>query len=191
MVWDAAGNCIAAHQTVLTRTAGAQPLSALAPGDQVLTSEGYKPYIGSMHDAGFGPTLLLRIANGRSIELTHEHLIKTEAGFVPAAEVAVGTLVATVTEDGEHALQPVVAIAESSSEAVAPLTRSGTVVVNGVVVSCYAGIRSHAAANALSMPARLGIVTDRHAYLRALVWLYHRLPGAVRAHITQDGGLWL
>lgn len=185
------GGCIAAHHTVRVQDGGSRPLSALVPGDVVLTSEGYKPYLGSMHDLGVSPTLVLSIAHGRSVELTHDHLVKTAAGFVTASAVAVGTLVATVTEDGTEELQPVVGVAASRSEVAAPLTRSGTIIVHGVVLSCYGGIRSHAAANVLSMPARLGVVKDRHAYLRALVWLYHRLPGVVRAHITPDGGLWL
>jgi len=51
------------------------------------------------------------------VDLSHEHLIKTQAGFVHAAAVAVGTLVATVDEHGIESLQPVVNITAGRSQA--------------------------------------------------------------------------
>ena len=124
---------------------------------------------------------------GRSVELSHDHLIKTEAGFVHAAAVAVGTVVASVDEHGSESLQPVVNIAAGSAEVAAPLTRSGTIVVNGVVLSCHAAVRSHTVANVALVPVRLGLVTDMQSYVRALVWLYDRLPGFMKAHLVADG----
>ena len=153
----------------------------------VRTSEGYQPYIGGMHDAGVAETLVLTIANGRSLELTPDHLIKTEAGFVHASTVAVGTNVATVTEAGEESMRPVLHIASGSSQVAAPLTRSGTVIVHGFVVSCYGAAASHAVANAVLAPARLSMVSDVHAYVRGLVGLYNRLPQFLKLQIVPDG----
>ena len=168
---------------------GALPIAALTPGDVVLTGEGYQPFLGSMHDAGVAPTLVLHLANGRSVELSADHLIKTEAGFVRAQAIARGTSVATVTDGvGSEALfQQVVLIEAGSSPVAAPLTRSGTIVIHGVVLSCHAVVRSHAVANAALAPVRLGFVKDVRAYVRALVWLYHRLPGSVRARVVAEG----
>ena len=181
--------CIAIHQTVLVQGRGATSISALTPGDMVRTSEGYQPYIGSMHDAGVEPTLVLTIATGRSVELTPDHLIKTEAGFVRAATVSVGTNVATVTEDGKESMRPVLHIATGSSQVAAPLTRSGTVIVHGVVLSCHAAILSHAVANAVLAPVRLGIVSDVHAYVRGLVSLYNRLPHILKMQVMPNDHL--
>ncbi len=69
----------------------------------------------------------------------------------------------------------------------APLTRSGTILVHGVVLSCHAVVRSHAIANAALAPVRLGLVTDVQSYVRALVWLYDCLTGSVKAHLAADG----
>ncbi len=57
-------SCIAVHQTVLVRGLGAQPITALTPGDMVLTVHGYQPYLGSMYDAGRAPTLVVDTAHG-------------------------------------------------------------------------------------------------------------------------------
>jgi hypothetical protein len=157
----------------------------------VRTSEGYQPYIGSMHDAGVEATLVLTISTGRSVELTPDHLIKTEAGFVRAATVKVGTNVATVNEDGEESMRPVLHIASGSSQVAAPLTRSGTVVVHGVVLSCHAAILSHAVANAVLAPVRLGMVSDLHAYVHGLVDLYYRLPQFLKVQLMPSGHLLL
>ena len=60
-------------------------------------------------------------------------------------------------------------------------------VVNGVVLSCHAVVRSHAVANAALLPVRLGVVTDVRSYVHALAWLYQRLSGVARASVTADG----
>ena len=183
--------CIAVHQTVLVQGRGATAISALTAGDMVRTSDGYQPYIGSMHNPGVEATLVLTIATGRSVELTPDHLIKTEAGFVRAATVNVGTNVATVNEDGKEAMRPVLHIASGSSQVAAPLTRSGTVIVHGVVLSCHAAILSHAVANAVLVPVRLGMVSDMHAYIRGLVGLYDRLPQFAKMQLMPNGHLLL
>ena len=182
-------HCIAAHQTVLVRDIGARPIAALTPGDMVLTSVGYQPYLGSMHDNRMAPTLVLTIAHGRSVELSRDHFIKTQSGFMHAAKAAVGTLVATVDERGFEVLQPVLRVAAGSSLVAAPLTRDGTVVVEGVVLSCHSVAHSHAFANAALAPIRLGIVKDMHGYVRALVWLYNSVPGFMKALVTTQGRL--
>jgi hypothetical protein len=181
--------CVAVNQTVLVQGRGATSISALTPGDMVHTSKGYQPYVGTTHDAGVASTLVLTIATGRSVELTPDHLIKTEAGFACAESVAVGTNVATATEDGEESMRPVLHIASSSSQVAAPLTRSGTVVVHGVVLSCYAAVHSQAVANAVLAPARLGIVSDVHAYVRGVVGFYNRLPQFLKMQVVPDGQL--
>ena len=158
---------------------------------RTIASAGYQPYRGSMHDPGDAPTLVLSVAHGRSVELSPDHLIKTEAGFIPAGVVTVGSLVATVDEHGTELLLPVVHVAASSSRLAAPLTRSGTIVVHGVVLSCHAAVRSHAVANAALAPVRLGIVKDMHAYVRALMWVYNRLPVLMKSQVAAHDRLLL
>ena len=121
------------------------------------------------------------------MELSHDHLIKTAAGFDHAAAVARGTLVATVDEHGTESLQPVTNITAGRSRLAAPLTRSGTITVNGVVLSCHAVVRSHAVANAVLAPVRLGFMTDVRRYVRALMWVYNCLPWVLRAQVAAAG----
>jgi len=82
------------------------------------------------------------------IKLTEKHLIAKVFGgntdMVFASELKVGDVVLT---DGEHT-ETVVRLSESLEQGVySPLTEQGTVVVNGVVASCYANYRSHEVAH--------------------------------------------
>ena len=60
-------------------------------------------------------------------------------------------------------------ICVSKSIVAAPLTRSGTIVVNGLMVSCYATISYHGLAHAVFLPYRVNLVTNLAGYVSKLV----------------------
>ena len=48
----------------------------------------------------------------------------------------------------------------STSYVMSPFTRSGTIIVNNVILSCYATDRSHYLANIAFIPVRAGIINN-------------------------------
>lgn len=124
-------------------------LSDLRIGYQVLTDRGYQAYMGDIHGGSAQPTVIIRTGGNTSVELTGHHLVKTASGgFVHAKDIAVGDRLAAHTVTG---------VDSGHSFEVSPMTRSGTIVVNGVVLSCYADVLSHTVMNLALAPARLGV----------------------------------
>merc|ERR1711998_187870 len=79
-------------------------------------------------------TTRLVTSTGSAIELTPAHMIMTSTGMKQAGEVQVGD--SLVKQTGE--LSEVVRKEAGKVSVTAPITMSGTIVVNGVVASCYA-----------------------------------------------------
>lgn len=79
-------------------------------------------------------TTRLVTSTGSAIELTPAHMIMTSTGMKQAGEVQVGD--SLVKQTGE--LSEVVRKEAGKVSVTAPITMSGTIVVDGVVASCYA-----------------------------------------------------
>merc|ERR1711998_27189 len=79
-------------------------------------------------------TTRLVTSTGSAIELTPAHMIMTSTGMKQAGEVQVGD--SLVKQNGE--LSEVVRKEAGKVSVTAPITMSGTIVVDGVVASCYA-----------------------------------------------------
>jgi len=100
---------------------------------------------------------------GRTITMSPEHLVcvvrNGQMDYVKAGTVTTGDLLlcCDLSADAVGGVwaEPVRSIEEVESMGVyAPITTSGTVVVNGVVASCYAAVGSHKAAHAAMKPVR-------------------------------------
>lgn len=97
----------------------------------------------------------------RQLYISEEHLVATvdngRVSFVQAREVHKGTVLLEVDPASNsvygNAITSVVGPMECHG-VYAPLTESGTIVVDGVGASCYASTRSHAAAHAAMKPMR-------------------------------------
>lgn len=116
----------------------------------------------------------ITVDNGRSITLTANHLIKTlpadkarsegvanstyEHAFAYAKNVKPGDFLLGFNSsvDPEGTSHRVVSVKRLilQSGVYAPLTRSGTILVNGMLASCYAAIESHTLAHLSMSPLR-------------------------------------
>lgn len=168
-------SCIAGHQVVTIEDQGSKRITELKSGDIVLTDTGFREYIGSIHDGRVSSTLIIHTDNGKNIELTDDHLIKTERGFIHANRLYIGSLLVD---------SKVVRIENSSSFVVSPLTRSGTIVVNDIVLSCYANVFSHSIANFMLIPVTTNLTKDISKYFSVLTVIYNAFPKYIKHYIA-------
>jgi hypothetical protein len=164
---------------VYTELDGPKYISNLAIGDSVKVmkkdgSVGFSPVYGWAHNdhevhASF---LQLHTEGNRSITLSKEHLIpiRRKGGnarhrhqlheYVQAGDVQEGDEVLQLRAFAPEMeqIQPVRVTGRTlmqSKGIYAPLTLEGTVVVDGIVASCYAATHSHHAAHAALAPMRV------------------------------------
>ena len=168
-------SCIAGHQVVTIEDQGSKRITELTSGDIVLTDTGFREYIGSIHDGRVSSTLIIHTDNGKNIELTADHLIKTDRGFIHANRLYIGSLLVD---------SKVVRIENSSSFVVSPLTRSGTIVVNDIVLSCYANVFSHTIANFVLIPVTTNVTKDISKYFSVLTSIYNAFPKYIKHYIA-------
>jgi len=159
--------CFPAHATVMTPT-GPKAMKDLAVGDtvRVVTPAGkveWSQTCGWLHREPSKVASYQRITTSRrQLMVSAAHLMAVVRGgqmeFVPAGEVGVGTTVlvcdssATATAIWGNQVTRVETV--QAQGVYAPLTVSGTIVVDGVAASCYAETRSHRAAHAAMKPMR-------------------------------------
>jgi hypothetical protein len=168
--------CIADYQSVVTAHNITKTIRDLKIGDMVITDEGLQEYIGNIHEGSVLPTLVLHTTN-RSIEITGNHLVKTRVGFSHASSIIVGDFIAT---------GKVVRITRATSFVSSPLTRSGTIVVNDIMLSCYASVYSHKIAKMVTYPLRIGVFKSINSYFRYLIYIHKILPHPVKLFIASD-----
>ncbi len=167
--------CFAGHTTVRLSTGETKPMSQLQVGDRVLSlnSDGYLEYSDVMMFMHRNPGLrsqFLRIhtASGNNITITPSHLILRwqkfsnmspyEADPVYARDVRVNEtlLISGHSADKEVYTDRITKIETIYETGVyAPLTVTGTIVVNDVIASCYAVIFSQRLAHLSFAPMRL------------------------------------
>jgi len=92
----------------------------------------------------YGKYLQVLTSGQKTIKLSEMHFIAREVNenveFVHANKITVGDIV--LTSNGQK--ETVLSVEESVERgAYAPLTEQGTVIVNGIVASCYANYQSH------------------------------------------------
>lgn len=171
--------CIADHQTVTVQGYGTKQIKNLTVGDKVYTDEGFQKYIGNIHDSGIHKTLKLYTENNVHIEITRDHLVKTNGKFVQAYMVEVNDVILTT-----HGDTKVNKISHGMSIVSSPLTQSGTIIVNNVVLSCYATDRSHYIVNILFYPVRIGIIKNVSNYFRILINIHNAMPKWSKTYIS-------
>lgn len=175
------GGCFPGRGEVVTPQ-GSVPLEVVRAGDlvQVMREDGslaFSPVLMFLHrDPRVSRSFLrLTTASGTTLTLTSSHLIfLLEGGLAPSATPTVedalqhgGVVLAGRLESGDFLLvageggvrlEKLVSVSHHVGAGVfAPLTAEGTVVVDGVVASCYAVIDSQAIAHWAFLPVRLYI----------------------------------
>ncbi|CAH1154989.1 unnamed protein product [Phaedon cochleariae] len=169
------GGCFPGEETVLTSKGTRTKLSDLRIGEQILALDA------STNTLVFSEVILfldldphqkrqfvtLTLRSGRTLVVTPSHLVLTGTAkrfrTVFAEQVKVGdTLLVTLegnnsaSSDHETVEDSVVKVGAVLRTGVyAPLTKAGTLVVNDVVVSCYATVDSQAMAHWAFLPLRL------------------------------------
>lgn len=160
--------CFSGQSTVRTRHRGERPLASVNVGEEVLVSDGNKLIFESIYDFIHAEKtqlynfLRLFVVNphrnsSSQIEISSGHLIfiygKDKA--IHASEVKVGQWLQFV--DGDQIVPGEVINVERivSQGFFAPLTRSGTIVISGLVASNYAEIHDHHLAHMAMQPYRL------------------------------------
>ncbi len=150
----------------------------LKSGDKVLTDKGYRRYVGNIHESKVHNTVIIHISENKTVELTRDHLIKTDSGFLHASDIQIGNIL--VGLDSMY----VIGIKHGVSHVMSPLTTAGTIVVNDVVLSCYAVVRYHSIANFVYIPVRFGIVKSISLkyYTMNIASVYNILPLWFKSH---------
>ncbi|XP_077592330.1 sonic hedgehog protein [Stigmatopora nigra] len=188
------GGCFPASSTVTLRDGSSKPVKDLQSGDQILAADAdgkllFTDFL-TFIDRDSDTRRLFHVVEteaGHRITLTAAHLLfvvsnATEgrgASAIFASDVQAGQVV--LVPDGERLRPAIVARVwtEVRVGSYAPVTAQGTLVVDRVLASCYAVVRSHELAHWALAPLRL-------AYRLSAM-----LSGAQAANSThQDGVHW-
>jgi len=164
------GKCFPGEATVEVQDFGRMSMMNLNLGDKVRVKSAagelsYEPVLGFLHlvHGGFDrPSEFLNVIHSYGqFRATAGHLVFTSAGDMPVSHLQVGD---QIVVEGSVELSKVLAIkqSESVSGMYAPLTASGTIVVDDIVASNYA-----APSTALWLPH-----TSAHAFFYPLRFFY-------------------
>ncbi|XP_030637654.1 indian hedgehog B protein-like [Chanos chanos] len=174
------GGCFPGSAWVTTEGGGRRLMRDLRPGDRILASAGsdgtgplvYSQVITFLDHQPAAPKLFYVISteDGPTLSLTPAHLLFVAEGdcsrgngsaqgatrTVFASDARPGMCVLTAGEGGERGLSRIARVRVREDRGVfAPLTTHGTLVVNGVVTSCYAAVDRHELAHWAFAPLRL------------------------------------
>ena len=136
------GICFSGDSQVNVLNKGLTKMVDLSIGDMVMVADNkYEPVYSFGHkEAGIEIDFLSISTNGRkSLEVSDDHMVTVEGGRkVPASQIVVGDML--VTGSGELAAVKNIRTVERKG-AFAPFTRSGSIVVNDLVVSNYVAFK--------------------------------------------------
>jgi Hint module len=190
--------CFPSIATVCKRGVGTVSMAELRIGDEILVADSYgnliyEPVITFLHLFHASRNVLfdyLQINHSSGHILIHpDHLISVtrrgQTTYLPAHEIRRTDFISAVWLDGSFTLSSVSGVERVSKKGLyCPLTYSGTVIVDGVLCSCYSppsaflGYRcTHEAAHVAVLPLRLqsagvGPGTEGiHPYCQALMYL--------------------
>ncbi|NP_001079260.1 desert hedgehog protein A precursor [Xenopus laevis] len=164
------GGCFPGTAMVMMGTGERKPLSELKIGDTVYTTDETGQLITSvvllfLHRNPYKTaTFVLIEAEGHPSKLlvTPNHLLfiqsSSSAGFLPtfAYRVQIGDLVQIYVNGTQVQSSKVVRVSlEEQTGVYAPMTEHGTLLVDGVLTSCYATVESHTLAHVSLAPLRL------------------------------------
>ena len=171
--------CFPANAMVTRANGSVTSMDSLQAGDLVLDAAGQStPFLlwikkepqGSMGVTNifYQPESCTQCSSS-SVTMSHKHLIFTANGIQFAQDVMVGEKL--YTAEGTARVVAVTS-SETSNGLFAPMTASGSLIVDGVLCSNYAEFE----------PADVPFV---HAYLAPLRWLYRVLPNRVFSVVAQ------
>jgi hypothetical protein len=151
LVSEASGSACFAGSAMVETSSGFTSMSALRNGDVVRTASGFEPVVGFLH-ADAGSASFIELTTSSSVlPVSADHMMFLANGeAVPAASIKVGDVLSSGV---------VTSIEQVERDGVyAPLTKSGTIVVEGTVASCYAAAHealSHSVSHMIMTPMRM------------------------------------
>ena len=178
------GGCFPSSAFVYTRNFSS--MEDLRIGDEVLTMNAhgklmYSPIIAFLDrlPSAMFEFVEIQTESKHKLLLTSSHLIFTNASSMPlyASDVEPGDYVFTLNPDDN--IQPSKVTRVGTVSAVgnyAPLTAEGTMIVDGILVSCYTEVTAKQ--------------KDIHALFAPLRLLYDMLPQGAKEHASQEGIHW-
>ncbi|CAD5125014.1 unnamed protein product [Dimorphilus gyrociliatus] len=161
-LYDTKETCISGDGIVILKDGNRVNVSNLKIGDVIQTSEEtYSPVLTMLDKNDKTPTLFIRIETslGNSLKLTPKHLIAVQSNilekeFVFAEKLQNGSKV-YVHIDGKEVEDEIVHVEKTVEKGYyAPLTNEGTLIVNGIEISCYALIEDQELAHLSMTPLR-------------------------------------
>ena len=161
-------SCFPADGRVTLETGNSIQVSALHPGDRILAmsfsgAPVYSEFISFLHmDSTQVATFLAIHTDTHTVQISQKHLLyiqdktNTKDFYDFAKNVKVGQYLLTAAIEGSFVASRVNKVESFVDAGVyAPLTAEGTVVVDGVVASCYAEVQSHNMAHMAIWPYRM------------------------------------
>jgi hypothetical protein len=159
--------CFSGDMEVEVQGCGSKPISELVYGDMVKTLDTetmapvYTKVLTYLHrdDNVEADFFLIKTKLNKALKLSAKHLIakrndnSQNLEYVYAKDLKVGDKL--LSEDSESLLRIEEIEIVSGKGAYAPLTESGTLLVNGVLASCYAKVSSHRLAHLSMQPVFL------------------------------------
>ncbi|KAK8752022.1 hypothetical protein OTU49_011712, partial [Cherax quadricarinatus] len=187
------GSCFPAHARLPTPTGATTTMGHLRTGDQVLAvDESGKvvptTILGFMdrrpREAALYVTL--RTSMGHNLTLSPNHVLFKSAPnsshpvSVFGSDINIGDVIYSTNQTGIHKTEIIAIDHEVTQGAYVPLTREGTLVVEGIVVSCYASYK-HSLAHTFLAPARIfpALLYLRPGFVSRLVTSVENLAGNV------------
>lgn len=173
--------CFPGGASVYAKGRGPVPVSELHPGDLLLCGDSshgqlcFSPFVGHLHLEVSTPATYMSVkagaADGAPLLLSPEHLVFAASSesdplaAVPASTISAGQWISRVNPLDMSLYRVRVANVSQVSDKgyYAPLTQCGTIVVEGVLCSCYAD------AMPASLPSWLRRVTSSHEAMHRAV----------------------
>lgn len=203
------GGCFPGDSRVTLEGGATKPMRDLRPGDRVLaswspdgsTAPVYSPVLSFLDRRLSAAKTFYEIGTraGLNISLTAAHLIFVTdcAGLSRPGPAGLRTVFASEVRPGQCVLtarghgtpSPVTFVQQRSGGGLyAPLTRSGSIVVDGVLASCYAALDSHGLAHWVLAPLRFfySLMGPSEAQSDGLHW-YPRLLQRLGRTLLDEG----
>ncbi|CAB9498161.1 Warthog protein [Seminavis robusta] len=136
--------CFSKDSTVDVLDKGSTPMKDLANGDTILVGGGsYEPIYSFAHlDKTKSATFLQVHTNDQEdapLEVTEEHLVHANGKYVPAGELQIGDILTAANSNEKRIITKLESIVKTGLYA--PLTASGTLIVNDVTASAYVSLQ--------------------------------------------------
>jgi hypothetical protein len=133
-------NCFGEEGLAVAAEGSTIRIADVRVGDKLQTSVANDEVYYVLEVAGSHKVLRVGTADGNSVVLTPHHLVATQdKGMVAAQSVKVGD--SLIGSDG---LTQVLSVGTEQARVRSPITMSGTIIVDGVLASCYGGVTHHA-----------------------------------------------